>query len=137
MTLSALTNWINPIETISGVAFDEFFTYLNAILEDNGSGDIYFQPLSKSESHFPSEKEIAFRDGANVAVRSQGWRRTWVMRSTNGQMIDLQVLTSNVPAVALYGRAQFTKTGEIPEMFVLDGRPFSYTFMAKSLHQTA
>jgi ribosomal protein S18 acetylase RimI-like enzyme len=179
-----------PIESVEGDAFDGFFLYLNAMLKDNGNEGIYFQPLSKGESHFPSEKEKSFRDGADVVIGSPGWRRTWVMRNNDGQIaghidlrshsessaehrcvlgmgvnrafrkrgvglaliahveqwaanntnfrwIDLQVLTSNKPAVALYERAQFIKTGEIPEMFVLDGKPFSYTFMAKRIYPPA
>jgi ribosomal protein S18 acetylase RimI-like enzyme len=47
--------------------------------------------------------------------------------------IDLQVLSANAPAIKLYERAGFQKTGEIPDMFRIDGLNFSYTSMSKRL----
>jgi len=47
--------------------------------------------------------------------------------------IDLQVLSVNAPAIKLYERAVFQKTGEIPDMFRIDGLSFSYTSMSKCL----
>ena len=47
--------------------------------------------------------------------------------------IDLQVLSVNTPAITLYERTGFQKTGEIHEMFRIDGQTFSYTSMSKRL----
>jgi len=47
--------------------------------------------------------------------------------------IDLQVLSANAPAVRLYEHAGFQKTGEMPDMFRIDGLSFSYTGMSKRL----
>lgn len=47
--------------------------------------------------------------------------------------IDLQVLSVNAPAIKLYERTGFQKTGEIPDMFRIDGQAFSYTSMSKHL----
>jgi GNAT superfamily N-acetyltransferase len=47
--------------------------------------------------------------------------------------IDLQVLSVNRPAITLYERTGFKKTGEIPEMFHIDGQALSYTGMSKRL----
>jgi ribosomal protein S18 acetylase RimI-like enzyme len=47
--------------------------------------------------------------------------------------IDLHVLSANLPAIALYRRAGFLQTGEIPDMFRLDGQQFAYTSMALQL----
>ena len=47
--------------------------------------------------------------------------------------IDLQVLSVNQPAIALYRHAGFIQTGEVPDMFRIDGRQFAYTSMALQL----
>jgi ribosomal protein S18 acetylase RimI-like enzyme len=57
----------------------------------------------------------------------------WAAESGTVEWIDLQVLSINEPAIRLYLRSGFAKTGEVPEMFRIDGRPFSYTSMAKRL----
>ncbi len=49
------------------------------------------------------------------------------------EWIDLQVLSVNTPAIALYHRTGFQKTGEIPAMFHIDGQAFDYTSMSKRL----
>jgi RimJ/RimL family protein N-acetyltransferase len=68
--------------------FDQFLAYLNDHLSDNGkNGDAYFQPLSQSESSFPSERVAAFRTGLSVPIGQTGWRRLWVVRSATGQII--------------------------------------------------
>ena len=56
---------------------------------------------------------------------------TWALKSGTVKWIDLQVLSVNEPAIRLYQRSGFTKTGEVPEMFEIDGHLFSYTSMAK------
>ena len=45
----------------------------------------------------------------------------------------LQVLSVNTPAIKLYERSGYRKTGEIPNMFLLDGKHYSYTFMTRRL----
>ena len=47
--------------------------------------------------------------------------------------IDLQVLSVNQPAIALYRRAGFIQTGEVADMFRIDGQQFAYTSMALPL----
>lgn len=47
--------------------------------------------------------------------------------------IDLQVLSANTPAVKLYESRGFRQTGEIPDMFHIDGQSFNYTSMTKRL----
>jgi len=48
--------------------------------------------------------------------------------------MDLQVLSVNQPAIALYRRAGFVQTGEIPDMFRFDGQQFAYTSMSLRLN---
>lgn len=49
------------------------------------------------------------------------------------QWIDLQVLSVNTPAINLYQRNGYRITGEIPDMFHIDGQYFSYTSMTMRL----
>jgi len=76
------------IESLNESGCDEFFLYLNDHRSDNGTEDVgYFMPLSKSESRFPSDKEQSFRVGLGVSVGSCGWRRAWVARAANHQIV--------------------------------------------------
>lgn len=180
---------IYSIHQIEAQEFDQFLAYLNDHLSDNGKDDIsYFQPLSKSESRFPSERVASFRTGLALPVGLLGWRRLWVALSSTGQIIghidlrahaerfaehrcqlgmgvdrenrkaglgaaliehakewakagglfewiDLQVLANNTKAIRLYERSGFKKTGEIPDMFRIDEKSFSYTSMVTRIHR--
>ena len=67
--------------------------------------------------------------GGRLIAHAQAWAR----QSARLEWIDLQVLSSNTPAVNLYLRHGFHKTGEIEGMFHIDGQSFSYTGMSKRL----
>jgi ribosomal protein S18 acetylase RimI-like enzyme len=58
---------------------------------------------------------------------------TWALANTTLEWIDLQVISGNEPAIRLYLRSGFTKIGEVPEMFKIDGRSISDTTMTKRL----
>jgi RimJ/RimL family protein N-acetyltransferase len=76
------------IEPLQAHDFAEFITYLNDHLADNGSAEAgYFQPLPRSGSSFPAERASAFRDGIAAAVGTQGWRRAWVARAKDRQIV--------------------------------------------------
>jgi len=47
--------------------------------------------------------------------------------------IDLEVLSANAPAVALYHKRGFVQTGEIPDLFRIDGGSYAYSYMSFSL----
>lgn len=47
--------------------------------------------------------------------------------------IDLQVLSVNQPAIRLYQRCGFTRSGEIRDMFRIDGQSYSYTSMSRPI----
>ena len=47
--------------------------------------------------------------------------------------IDLEVLSVNLPARALYARCGFDQVGEIADMFRIDGEMLGYTFMTRKL----
>jgi GNAT superfamily N-acetyltransferase len=74
--------------------FGDFLAYLNDHLADNGgAGTGYFQPLPRSQSFFPADRESAFRSGLGIAVGTRGWRRAWVVRAADGRIaghIDLR-----------------------------------------------
>jgi ribosomal protein S18 acetylase RimI-like enzyme len=59
----------------------------------------------------------------------------WALANTGLEWLDLQVLSTNEPAMRLYHRAGFTKVGEVAEMFKFDGRSFSETRMTKRLRE--
>ncbi|PZE13349.1 GNAT family N-acetyltransferase [Pseudomonas sp. 57B-090624] len=172
------------IDALLPAEFDEFVNYLDEHLQENGSPEVgYFQPLSRDAGSFPEERKAAFRAGLEIAVGEPGWRRAWVARGVEGQIlghidlrahaerytahrcllgmgvhrslrrqglgaalieharlwaessglewIDLQVLSNNQAARALYEQAGFLQIGEVPNMFKIDGRVFSYTTMTR------
>lgn len=56
-----------------------FFAYLNDHLADNGKdGAPLFQPMPRSASRLPAEKEASFITGLETALDAPGWRRVWV-----------------------------------------------------------
>lgn len=179
------------IEPIGDSGCDEFFHYLRDHCSDNGKGETgYFVPSSQSDPAFAPEKEQRFRDGLKLPLASQGWRRAWLARDGNGQIVghvdlrshamrfsehrsllgigvernhrklglgaallshatewalaktqlewlDLEVLSANERAIRLYLRAGFSKVGEVPEMFRIDGHSFAWIRMAKRLRGEA
>lgn len=60
----------------------------------------------------------------------------WALEVAKLEWIDLQVLSSNQAAIDLYSRVGFTKVGEWPDMFKIDGNAFSYTTMTQKLAGT-
>jgi RimJ/RimL family protein N-acetyltransferase len=174
------------IEALDATDFGAFIAYLNDHLYDNGGEAGYFQPMPRRQSFLPADRQAAFRNGFDVAVGEKGWRRAWLARSADRQIvghidlrahpesftehrcllgmgvdrrhrraglgaaliaharrwaaevaqlewIDLQVLSDNQAALALYQRTGFTKAGEIKDMFRIDGKTFSYTTMSMDL----
>lgn len=78
--------------------------------------------------------------GVDSAWRQQGLGRRllahvedWARSSAGLAWIDLQVLSVNAPALALYRRAGFSHTGEVTQMFYIDGQWLDYTSMSKQL----
>jgi ribosomal protein S18 acetylase RimI-like enzyme len=63
--------------------------------------------------------------GAALIARA----RQWAAHATL-EWIDLQVMSDNRAALALYRRAGFVKAGETPDMFRIDGRSFDYATMS-------
>jgi len=58
---------------------DDFVTYLNDHLADNGQdGHSLFQPLSRSESRVNDALETRFREGIQKPIGKLGWRRLWI-----------------------------------------------------------
>jgi GNAT superfamily N-acetyltransferase len=59
--------------------------------------------------------------------------RNWALHETTLDWIDLELLTINLPAKELYLANGFTVTGEVADMFRIDGETLSYTFMTSRL----
>ena len=70
------------------------FAYLNDHLADNGrDGTPLFQPLARSESRLPADKEASFITGLGTPVGEPGWRRVWIALDEQGAFaghIDLR-----------------------------------------------
>ena len=70
------------------------FAYLNDHLADNGKGGTpLFQPMARSESRLPPEKEAGFITGLGTPVGEPGWRRVWLALDEAGAIaghIDLR-----------------------------------------------
>ncbi|CUI06158.1 GNAT family N-acetyltransferase [Massilia antarctica] len=58
---------------------------------------------------------------------------TWAGGEAGLDWIDLEVLSVNVPARQLYARCGFAQTGEIADMFRIDGEALAYTFMSRKV----
>lgn len=175
------------IDPVDVQEFDQFLVYLNDHLSDNGKeGAAYFQPQPQSESFLPPASRDSFIAGLVVPVGQPSWRRLWVARNPEGQIVghidlrarrepfsghrcllgmgvdrdhrrvglgkrllehaqgwasasellewmDLQVLAVNQKAIRLYERMGFIKTGEITDMFRIDGQCFSHIDMTKNI----
>ena len=76
------------IEPLAAGDLAEFIAYLNDHLADNGTRETgYFQPLPRSSSFFPADRMAGFRTGFDAAVGAKGWRRVWVARSGQRQIV--------------------------------------------------
>ena len=76
------------IELVDRSEFDLFLAYLNDHLSDNGQGDTaYFHPVPRNEPHMQPDKAEAFRNGLQVRVGCPGWRRIWVARTPQRQIV--------------------------------------------------
>jgi ribosomal protein S18 acetylase RimI-like enzyme len=172
------------IRSLTPSDLDDFLTYLNDHLLDNGrDGRPLFQPMPRGQG-FPPEKAAGFRNGAQAPLGQPGWRRVWVVENAHGIMghidlrsrpeaaaahrallgmgvhrdarrggiglqlldtaiawatrqglewIDLEVLSANAPALALYRKRGFVQTGEIPDLFRIDGESLAYRYMSLAL----
>jgi len=59
--------------------------------------------------------------------------REWAEQETSVDWIDLELLTTNLPGRALYLANGFVMTGEVADMFRIDGEALGYTFMTLGL----
>jgi ribosomal protein S18 acetylase RimI-like enzyme len=59
----------------------------------------------------------------------------WARACTALEHIDLEVLSANAAALALYRKAGFRQIGEYEDMFRIDGESLAYTVMTASLRR--
>ena len=64
--------------------------------------------------------------GASLLASALAWAREQGLA-----WVDLEVLSNNLPARGLYQRAGFVQTGEIPDLFRIDGEQHGYVFMTR------
>ncbi|MFC0132913.1 GNAT family N-acetyltransferase [Massilia eurypsychrophila] len=70
---------------------------------------------------------------AGLGAALIGHARHWAAEEARLAWIDLQVISENRAALALYRRAGFITAGEIADMYRIDGNSFSYTTMSLRL----
>lgn len=66
--------------------------------------------------------------GGALVATAAAWAREQGL-----EWIDLEVLEGNLPARALYRKCGFLQTGEIRDMFRIDGESLGYVFMSLQL----
>jgi YD repeat-containing protein len=59
----------------------------------------------------------------------------WASAHGGLEWLDLEVLSANERAIRLYLRAGFSKVGEVPDMFRIDGHSFAWITMTKRLRE--
>lgn len=76
------------IESLQPSDIDEFASYLNDHLQDNGTTDLgYFQPMPAHVSAFSVERAARFAGALGTSMPEPGWRRAWVARLSSRQII--------------------------------------------------
>ena len=74
--------------------FENFFTYLDKQLHENGSeGAVLFQPIPRCQNAYPVDKQTGFIEGLKIEVGQPQWRRAWLKCDENGNIqghVDLR-----------------------------------------------
>lgn len=79
---------IEAITPEASEQLDEFFTYLREHITENGTPEVgYFQPMPRDASNISTEREERFREALTIELPKTGWRRLWVARSGNGDIV--------------------------------------------------
>lgn len=78
--------------------------------------------------------------GVHRACRRQGLgarllaaARDWALAQEALDWIDLELLAANEPALRLYLANGFIQTGQLPDLFRIDGQRLAYTYMSLAL----
>lgn len=77
-----------------------------------------------------TQRDFRFQGlGARLIAVAEGW----AARQPGLRWIDLDVLSSNTPGLALYRRCGYTLVGEFEDMYYLDAESYGYTLMTKRI----
>ncbi len=170
------------IEEFRNEDMNMFLDYLTIHLSENGNNNFLFQPLSKEQSKIGRELEEKFNIGFNRNFGDAGWRKLWLARNQENEIvghidirsrnelnaehrvllgmgvdnnyrnlkigqrliefviaysknqpkiswIDLEVLTTNIPAVKLYEKMKFQVLSNTVDMFRIEDISYDYTSM--------
>ena len=91
----------------------------------------------------PSAHRALLGMGVHRAARKQGLGARLIESAVawaadeGFDWVDLEVLSVNLPARALYARCGFEQVGHIDDMFRIDGELLGYTFMTRKLQVLA
>ena len=75
------------IEELTHRRFSTFTSYFNRHLSENGQNGWVFQPLSRRQSVFDQAIQERFKEGIGKEFGELGWRKLWVARLENNQVI--------------------------------------------------
>ncbi|WP_428241946.1 GNAT family N-acetyltransferase [Gynuella sp.] len=65
-----------------------FLEYLERQLQDNGTQQTpLFQPVSRYQNTLPPETREKFQKGINAVYESADWRKLWLAKSADGQIM--------------------------------------------------
>lgn len=90
------------------------------------------EPYSSHRAHLGMGVRIDLR-GQGLGPRLLEFVTAWARHSGVIEIIDLEVLSQNLPAVRLYEKAGFRRMCEVDDMFRIDGESISHILMTKRL----
>lgn len=77
-----------------------------------------------------THREFRFQGlGARLIEVAEAWAREQAALA----WIDLEVLSSNLPGLALYRRCGYATVGQFEDMYHLDGESYGYTLMTRRI----
>nr|WP_192867671.1 GNAT family N-acetyltransferase [Thaumasiovibrio occultus] len=106
----------------------------------NDSSDIVGHIDMRSHPESNTQHRALLGMGVDRKARNQGLGTrligellAYAEKETDLERFDLWVLSSNLPAIALYQKAGFSKQGELTDMFRIDGASYGYTLMSRAI----
>lgn len=104
--------------------------------DDNIAGHVDLR--ARAEPYSSHRAQLGM--GVRIDLRGQGlgprlleFVTQWARHSGIVEIIDLEVLSQNFPAISLYEKAGFKRLCEVDDMFRIDGESISHILMTKKL----
>ncbi len=91
------------------------------------------EPCSSHRAHLGMGVRMDLR-GKGIGRNLLNFVTEWARQSGVVEIIDLEVLAQNLPAISLYEKAGFKRICEVEDMFRIDGESVAHIMMTKRLH---